>query len=507
MCDLDNKMKPRDRPRQLLPFGFVLYVHDDLSDTEVAVILRHWYAWKNRKIDALKRRQHSISTATHDTVTSSTEEKTSSPAGAPPVKSTNKPGPQRYKSAYFRKAAAATASAFRPLTKMEFQSISESLKELKNGSAVEKSKNQKKKGNGDEKTGTPHKKSMTSSSQSRSRSNSKERSDRKRSHSASSSEPASKVPNKSSLSASRSMSSKSSTSSRGSVDEEASDLANNNQPKIATTVPTQTGAAAVSTPSDPVFLSSPPNVLPTPAVPVLAHMQQVYRPEPIRLKDAEVQVKMSSIITLQKKALMLSASTQTPNLDTDDSYEAQLLRGGPLKPVNQVFPGIFPITSGPQGDPPIEIKLYMNKTLRERQHFTLTSRFSDCQKDYNIFDGEYSNSHQNIVCNNLKCAVTVYRNNDDFQKTLSVTCRPTYKVVHVQTNLYAIIMHYKLYFVNKITSKSRNAAVLVFEQLNLIRLYIICSIWLKSNASVLSHNIYNIQCTYNIIVQYNFLLQ
>ncbi|XP_067936675.1 uncharacterized protein [Watersipora subatra] len=49
-------------------------------------------------------------------------------------------------------------------------------------------------------------------------------------------------------------------------------------------------------------------------------------------KDVGVQVKtQSTIISLQKKTVSLSASTQTPDLQKDDSYEATLLRGGPLE--------------------------------------------------------------------------------------------------------------------------------------------------------------------------------
>lgn len=49
-----------------------------------------------------------------------------------------------------------------------------------------------------------------------------------------------------------------------------------------------------------------------------------------KTKDVGVQAKISTFISLQRKVATLSTCTQTPNLETDDTYEAAVLRGGPL---------------------------------------------------------------------------------------------------------------------------------------------------------------------------------
>lgn len=77
-------------------------------------------------------------------------------------------------------------------------------------------------------------------------------------------------------------------------------------------------------------------------------------------KHASVQVKTSTIISLQNQAPNLHAETQTPNLADDDSYEASVLRGGPR-----------PGTARQQKS----FRFYINGAARRRQEMTLSDRF------------------------------------------------------------------------------------------------------------------------------------
>lgn len=102
------------------------------------------------------------------------------------------------------------------------------------------------------------------------------------------------------------------------------------------------------------------------------------QPTRVEMKDAEVQVKMSMIISLQKKALNLSASTQTPDLDKEDSYEAMLLRGGPLiKPAAAPPTTTTPTEADMKQKNPVFLRLYLNKKHRPRHYASLSSRFRE----------------------------------------------------------------------------------------------------------------------------------
>ena len=77
-------------------------------------------------------------------------------------------------------------------------------------------------------------------------------------------------------------------------------------------------------------------------------------------KEIGVQVKSSTFISLQRKVATLSSCTQTPNLDTDDTYEAALLRGRPLiKPLQQST----------------KLQFYLNMQERPRIAMSLSARF------------------------------------------------------------------------------------------------------------------------------------
>lgn len=132
----------------------------------------------------------------------------------------------------------------------------------------------------------------------------------------------------------------------------------------------------------------------------------------IKTVSVGVQVKTQTILSLQKKSVSLTASTQTPNIDTEDSYEAMLLRGGPIPPIPP--PSVVITTqkivcskcnghlNAGQANPtetPLKttVKLsFENKNERKREHRTLSARFSNTQGDFDqLFEGQcYSGSLQ-----------------------------------------------------------------------------------------------------------------
>ena len=89
-----------------------------------------------------------------------------------------------------------------------------------------------------------------------------------------------------------------------------------------------------------------------------------------KTKDFGVQVKNSAFIYLQHRALTISSSTQTPNLDTDDTYEAAVLRGGPLKPAKEP-------------NKPSIVRFSLTSHVPESKPLTLSERF---QKLHNNTD-------------------------------------------------------------------------------------------------------------------------
>ena len=103
-------------------------------------------------------------------------------------------------------------------------------------------------------------------------------------------------------------------------------------------------------------------------------------------RDVGVQVKtQSTIISLQKKNVSLSASTQTPDLENDDSYEAELLRGGPLLPPSANCARCKgkleenACEDDINGGEPTKVvaKLVMNQNVKNRHYTSLSLRFAD----------------------------------------------------------------------------------------------------------------------------------
>ena len=126
----------------------------------------------------------------------------------------------------------------------------------------------------------------------------------------------------------------------------------------------------------------------------------------IKTVSVGVQVKTQTILSLQRKNVSLSASTQTPNIDTEDSYEAMLLRGGPKPPPPP--PAVVITThkivcskcdghlnAGQKSASDISqkttVKLnFMNRNERKREHSTLSERFTKAQEDFDkLFEGEF----------------------------------------------------------------------------------------------------------------------
>lgn len=118
----------------------------------------------------------------------------------------------------------------------------------------------------------------------------------------------------------------------------------------------------------------------------------------VKTADVGVQVKtQSAIISLQRKNVSLTASTQTPNIDVEDSYEAMLMRGGPLIP-KPTAP--LPIVCAKcknhlnEGQDTTSAaytptaRVLVNKSARRRQFTSLSSRFTKMSEDYDLFAGQ-----------------------------------------------------------------------------------------------------------------------
>lgn len=88
----------------------------------------------------------------------------------------------------------------------------------------------------------------------------------------------------------------------------------------------------------------------------------------IQSNDVGVQVKTSNFISLQRKVTTITAETQTPNLETDDTYEAALLRGRPLKVVKNP-------------EKPTILKFCLNMKKRQRSSSGLSARFKTLPYD------------------------------------------------------------------------------------------------------------------------------
>lgn len=99
----------------------------------------------------------------------------------------------------------------------------------------------------------------------------------------------------------------------------------------------------------------------------------------LETRDVGVQVKtQSTIISLQKKNVSLSASTQTPDLDKEDSYEASLLRGGPLVPPTDTCVHCnYNMSDSQVSEPKIVTRMFINRRQRTRQFNSLSDRFAD----------------------------------------------------------------------------------------------------------------------------------
>lgn len=108
-------------------------------------------------------------------------------------------------------------------------------------------------------------------------------------------------------------------------------------------------------------------------------------PPAVQTRDVGVQVKTHpTIISLQKKSVSLSATTQTPDLEKDDSYEAMLLRGRPLLQADNkmcVNCNRVANSSAVKGDAKnvaLVTKInFTNKLGRPRKHNSLSERFAD----------------------------------------------------------------------------------------------------------------------------------
>ncbi|XP_067935858.1 uncharacterized protein [Watersipora subatra] len=88
---------------------------------------------------------------------------------------------------------------------------------------------------------------------------------------------------------------------------------------------------------------------------------QTCNEQPAR-KSVGIQVKSSTFISLQRKVMSMSSSTQTPNLETDDTYEAALLRGRSL-------------CASKGATTSKTARFYFNSTQRRRSENSLSRRF------------------------------------------------------------------------------------------------------------------------------------